>query len=93
MVRTWPMRAARRAATNWENAARSPATKKTAPATCTGRAKRRNSHSTSSDCTTRPPPKESRLKSQESRSTTARERESGAAGPEAPCSTAGERRR
>ena len=92
IVRTWPMRAASRAATNCDNAASRPAAKKIAPATWTGSANRRNSHRTSKDCTTNPPPNESRLNSADSLRTMPRERASGCAGAEVSCSMAGERR-
>ena len=71
------MRAATRGDRICEQAPSAPAAKKT-PAVVRGSSwKRRCSHSTSSDCTTKPPPKESTLNSADRRSTIERDSASG----------------
>src|SRR5918995_622300 len=58
-----PMRLAMRTAASAEKADSTPVQKKMAPTVATETSKRWNSQSASSDCTTKPLPKESRLKS------------------------------
>ena len=57
------MRLAMRTAARAEKADSTPVQKKMTPAVATDRSKRWNSQSASSDWTTKPPPKESRLNS------------------------------
>ena len=52
-----------RTATRYENAVSTPVQKKSVPAVASDRSNRWNSHSASIDCTTKPPPNASRLKS------------------------------
>ena len=61
IVLTRPKRLPRRAATGYENAVSTFDQKKNALAAASDRSKRSNSHSASSDWTTKPPAKESRL--------------------------------
>ncbi len=63
MVLTSPMARASRAATGYENALSTLDQKKNRLAADSDRSKRSNSHSASSDCTTKPPAKASRLNS------------------------------
>src|SRR6185503_14162950 len=58
-----PMRAPIQAATGKENAASTPLQKKNGLAAASESSKRSNSHSASSDCTTKPPAKASMLNS------------------------------
>ena len=67
IVLTRPMRRAIRAAIRYENAESTPVQKKIVAATATESSNRSKSHSASNDCTTKPPPKASRLKSDASR--------------------------
>src|SRR5450432_1070876 len=83
MVRTRPTRAASRGDRNCDNEEAKLETKKNAPAALSDNWKRRNSHNASSDCTTKPPPNESRLNSAESRSTAERDASSGCRGARA----------
>src|SRR6516164_6855628 len=73
------MRAANHEETSCEAAPSSPAKKKKDPAAAIDMLNRRNSHSARSDCTTKPPPNESRLNSAESCRTILRAFASGAA--------------
>src|SRR5438046_10649770 len=77
IVRTSPIRAAKRGDKNWDSEEAKLAAKKNAPAALSESWKRRNSHNANSDCTTKPPPKESRLNSAAKRSTADREAASG----------------
>jgi hypothetical protein len=61
-VFTSPKRLASGTAARYEPAEQTPVQKKMVPAVATERSKRWNSHSARSDWTTKPPPKESRLK-------------------------------
>ena len=63
MVLMRPMRRESQAATGKEKAESTPDQKKNRPAALSDRSKRSNSHSASSDWTTKPPAKASRLKS------------------------------
>ncbi len=63
MVLTRPIRRASQAATGYENALSVLDQKKNTPAADSDRSKRSNSQSASSDCTTKPPAKASRLNS------------------------------
>ena len=67
IVRTRPIRPARRTAASWEKAANNPAQKKTAPLTASDKPNRRCSQSTTSAVITNPPPNASRLNSAASR--------------------------
>src|SRR5918999_1364086 len=73
IVLTSPIRRAIQAATGNENADSSPDQKKKTPAAVSDRPKRSNSHSASSECTTKPPANASRLNRAARRNTVCRD--------------------
>ena len=93
MVLSRPMRLATQGAASCEAAVSSPAQKKNAPAAASDRPKRSNSHSASSELTTRPPAKASTENSAASRITMPRDGPSGAGGAGCSCGGGSGRRR
>ena len=93
MVLMRPIRRDSHAATGNENAASTPDQKKNTPAAASDRPKRSNSQRASSDCTTKPPAKASRLNSAASLNTMPLALASGAAAVAAGGSIAGDRPR